>query len=115
MVVDELARRHSFGALRKVLPGCEQSNGLIAGERATLLKPMEFMNLSGFAVSRARQYLSVEPDKIVVIHDEADLPFARLRLKTGGGHGGHNGLRSIMEQLGGGDFLRVRVGVGKPQ
>jgi PTH1 family peptidyl-tRNA hydrolase len=75
---------------------------------------MEFMNLSGFAVQRAAQFHEVEVDHIVVVHDEIDLDFGTLRLKAAGGHGGHNGLRSIIEQLAKPDFLRVRVGVGKP-
>jgi PTH1 family peptidyl-tRNA hydrolase len=76
---------------------------------------MEFMNKSGFAVQRACQFYDVSPDKLVVIHDELDLPPARLRLKSGGGHGGNNGLRSIVDQLGTRDFQRIRVGIGKPQ
>ncbi len=76
---------------------------------------MEFMNLSGFAVQRAVQFHGVDPEQILVVHDEIDLPFARLRLKAGGGHGGHNGVRSVVEQLGTGDFLRVRIGVGRPE
>ena len=74
---------------------------------------MEFMNLSGFAVQRAAAFHTVEVDHILVVHDEIDLDFGIVRLKNGGGHGGHNGLRSIMEQLGGGDFARLRMGVGR--
>jgi peptidyl-tRNA hydrolase, PTH1 family len=113
-VVDELVRRHDLGPLREKFGG-QAATGAIAGQRALLLKPMEFMNLSGFAVQRAVQFHGNDPEKILVVHDEIDLPFARLRLKAGGGHGGHNGVRSIVEQLGTGDFLRVRVGVGRPE
>jgi PTH1 family peptidyl-tRNA hydrolase len=113
-VVDELVRRHDLGPLREKFGGLA-ANGLVAGERALVLEPMEFMNLSGFAVQRAAQFHAVPPDRMVVVHDEIDLPFARLRLKAGGGHGGHNGVRSITEQLGSGDFLRVRIGVGRPE
>jgi peptidyl-tRNA hydrolase, PTH1 family len=113
-VVDELVRRHDLGPLRERFGG-ETAMGAIAGQRVLLLKPMEFMNLSGFAVQRAVQFHSADTEKILVVHDEIDLPFARLRLKAGGGHGGHNGVRSIVEQLGNGDFLRVRVGVGRPE
>src|SRR4029077_18319 len=81
--------------------------------KAVLVKPQEFMNLSGFAVQRAATFYSVEPDHILVVHDEIDLDFGIVRLKNGGGHGGHNGLRSIMEQLGGGGFARLRMGVGR--
>jgi PTH1 family peptidyl-tRNA hydrolase len=116
-VIDELERRHALGGFRAKFGG-EAAAGMlsIAGKphKALLLKPQEFMNLSGFAVQRAVQFHDVEPEHIIVVHDEIDIDFGRLRLKTGGGHGGHNGLRSIIEQLGSNGFLRVRVGVGKP-
>ena len=116
-VIDELERRHALGGFRSKFGG-EAAAGMlsIAGKshKAVLLKPQEFMNLSGFAVQRAVQFHDVEPERIIVIHDEIDIDFGRLRLKAGGGHGGHNGLRSIIEQLGANAFLRVRVGVGKP-
>src|SRR5262249_46585949 len=78
-----------------------------------LLRRMEFMNLSGFAVQRTADFHQIEVDKILVIHDEIDLDFGIVRLKSGGGHGGHNGLRSITEQLGEAGFARVRMGVGR--
>jgi peptidyl-tRNA hydrolase, PTH1 family len=74
---------------------------------------MEFMNLSGFAVQRTAAFHKIEADGILVIHDEIDLPMGTVRLKSGGGHGGHNGLRSIHEQLGDGKFARLRMGVGR--
>jgi PTH1 family peptidyl-tRNA hydrolase len=111
-VVDELVRRHGLGPLREKFKG-EAGSGLIAGHKVAVLKPMEFMNLSGFAVQRAVQFHDVEPAHLVVVHDEIDLPFGKLRIKAGGGHGGHNGLRSIHAQLGSPDYLRVRVGVGR--
>lgn len=113
-VVDELVSRHGLGPLRDKFGG-QAATGLIAAKRVLVLKPMEFMNLSGFAVQRAVQFHGVDPEQILVVHDEIDLPFARLRLKAGGGHGGHNGVRSVVEQLGTGDFLRVRIGVGRPE
>lgn len=116
-VVDELERRHALGGFRTKFGGEAAAGMLQIGGRphkAVLLKPMEFMNLSGFAVQRAVQFHDIEPERIVVIHDEIDIDFGRLKLKAGGGHGGHNGLRSIIEQLGSNAFLRVRVGVGKP-
>jgi peptidyl-tRNA hydrolase, PTH1 family len=116
-VADELARRHGLSFKGSKLGG-DLATGVVTTprgrERAILLKPMEFMNLSGFAVQRAAQFHDVAVDEIVVVHDEVDLDFATVRLKAGGGHGGHNGLRSIIEQLGKADFLRIRVGVGKP-
>lgn len=79
-----------------------------------LLEPQTFMNLSGQSVSQARSFFDVELSRILVVHDELDLPFATVRLKIGGGHAGHNGLRSIMAELGSGDFARLRVGIGRP-
>jgi PTH1 family peptidyl-tRNA hydrolase len=116
-VVDELVRRHSLGTPSSKFGG-EVISGFVVTPRgrqkAVLIKPMEFMNLSGFAVQRAAKFHGVERDQIVVVHDEIDLDFGTVRLKRGGGPGGHNGLRSMIEQLGGADFARVRVGVGKP-
>jgi len=115
-VVDELASRHGFPAW-KGGKGGETTSGLVTTERgrekAVLLKPMEFMNLSGFAVQRTMAFHHLELDKVLVVHDELDLDFGVVRLKNGGGHGGHNGLRSIMEQCGGGAFPRLRMGIGR--
>ncbi len=79
-----------------------------------LLEPMTFMNVSGDSVQPAAAFVKVDPAHIVVVHDELDLPFAEVRIKLGGGHAGHNGLRSIIERLGTADFVRVRVGIGRP-
>ncbi len=110
-------RRHALGTYADKFGG-ETTTGFLVTPRgrqkAVLIKPMEFMNLSGFAVQRAAKFHGVERDQIVAVHDEIDLDFADLRLKRGGGPGGHNGLRSMIEQLGGADFARVRCGVGKP-
>ena len=110
-VVDELAR--ALPAWKSNKLGGDVTTGLVARTKVVLLKPMEFMNLSGFAVQRTAQFHDVEPDKIIVVHDEIDLDFGVVRLKNGGGHGGHNGLRSIHEQLGTGAFARLRMGVGR--
>lgn len=83
-------------------------------ESVALLKPQTFMNLSGDSVQPAAAFLKVEPGRIIVVHDELDIPFGDVRLKLGGGHAGHNGLRSIIQRLGSSDFLRVRVGIGRP-
>jgi PTH1 family peptidyl-tRNA hydrolase len=88
--------------------------GRLAGEEATVLLPQTFMNRSGASVAPACQSLGVTPGDLIVVHDEIDLPFGTLRIKLGGGHGGHNGLRSITEALGHGDFVRVRLGIGRP-
>ncbi len=114
-VVDELVRKHALSW--KNGSGGEVASGLVTTERgrerAIVLKPMEFMNLSGFAVQRTMAFHHVELDQVLVVHDELDLDFGIVRLKMGGGHGGHNGLRSIMEQCGGGKFARLRVGIGR--
>jgi PTH1 family peptidyl-tRNA hydrolase len=116
-VVDELAARHGLPAWKSGKLGGDTTAGAVTTERGrercVLVKPMEYMNLSGFAVQRAADFHSVEPASILVVHDEIDLELGMVRLKSGGGHGGHNGLRSIMEQLGGGGFARLRMGVGR--
>ena len=116
-VVDELAAKHGLPAWKTGKLGGETTSGPITTERgrerAVLLKPMEFMNLSGFAVQRAASFHTVELDHILVVHDEIDLDFGIVRLKNAGGHGGHNGLRSLHEQLGDGGFARLRMGVGR--
>jgi len=108
MGVDELARRWSLAGFKSKFGGEVAQKDQIA-----LLKPQEYMNVSGPPVVRTAGFFKVEPKEIVVIHDEIDLDFGRLKVKVGGGHGGHNGLRSIIEQMGA-EFVRVRCGVGKP-
>jgi PTH1 family peptidyl-tRNA hydrolase len=117
-VVDALVRKHGLPAWKTgAIKGAESTSGIIVTERgrekAFVVKPMEFMNLSGFATQRAASFHGVEVDHILVVHDEIDLDFGIVRLKNGGGHGGHNGLRSIQEQLGGGGYARLRMGVGR--
>ncbi len=107
-VVDELARRWGLSGWRAKFGG-----EVAAKEDIVALKPQEFMNLSGQSVQRTAAFYKVEPKSIVVVHDEIDLPFGKLRVKVGGGHGGHNGLRSMIENIGA-DFVRVRCGVDKP-
>jgi len=117
LVVDELAAKHGLPAWKSGKHGGETTAGVITTERgrerALLLKPMEFMNLSGFAVQRTAAFHGIEAPDILVIHDEIDLDLGMVRLKNGGGHGGHNGLRSITEQLATGGFARLRMGVGR--
>jgi PTH1 family peptidyl-tRNA hydrolase len=86
----------------------------LSGTRVVVLEPQTYMNLSGRSVVPAMQFHRVPPQQLVVVHDELDFEFARLAVKRGGGHGGHNGLRDIAGQLGHGDFIRVRVGIGRP-
>ncbi len=113
LVVDELARRHRIESFRDKNGGLVAS-GNISGTRTILLKPMLYMNLSGHAVQRTAAFHKVEPSSIVVVHDEIDFDFGRVKIKPDGGHGGHNGVRSIIQQLAANDFARVRVGVGRP-
>lgn len=113
MVVDELAAR--IGArLKRDRSRAEAATGMLAGTPVTLAKPMSFMNLSGAAVAALRGFYKLPADRIIVIHDELDLPFGTLRLKTGGGDNGHNGLRSVTAALGTRDYHRARVGIGRP-
>ena len=82
--------------------------------RCVVLKPQTFMNVSGKSVGAAATFFRVPPTRVIVLHDELDFPFGRLAIKKGGGHGGHNGLRDIASVLGSKDFLRVRMGIGRP-
>jgi peptidyl-tRNA hydrolase, PTH1 family len=113
LVVDELARRHD-GQWRAKFNG-RLAEIRIDGHKVALLKPETFMNDSGRAVQAAARFFKIEPDAVLVIHDESDLDIGRLQLRRGGGLAGHNGLRSVASRLGGPDFLRLRVGVGRPE
>jgi len=113
MAVDELARRVGAESFRERFSG-EVARAELSGEPAILLKPMTYMNLSGQCVQPAMAFFKIAPAELLVLHDELDIPFGDVRLKVGGGHAGHNGLRSLMERLGGGDFGRVRLGIGRP-
>ena len=113
MVVDELARRHS-GSWRAKFSG-QMAEVRFGGEKVALLKPETYMNDSGRAVGPAAAFFKLRPDDVLVVHDEGDFDLGRLELKAGGGLAGHNGLRSIAQVLGTQDFLRLRVGVGRPE
>lgn len=113
MVVDELARRHG-ASWRSKFSG-QLAELRIDGHRVALLKPETFMNESGRSVAAAQRFFKVEPDAILVVHDEVDLDLGRLQARFGGGLAGHNGLRSIASHLKTPDFLRLRVGVGRPE
>ena len=94
--------------------GADIATGRIAGARAIVAKPRSYMNLSGQAVGKLAKFFKIEPADIIVVHDELDLPPSTIRVKLGGGEGGHNGLRSISASLGTKDYLRVRFGIGRP-
>lgn len=113
LVVDELARRWSIGmvdAKFKALHGA----GVCAGRAVALIEPQTYMNLSGESVQAAARFYKITPASIVVCHDDIDLAPGVVKLKLGGGHGGHNGLRSCDQHLATPDYLRVRLGVGRP-
>ena len=113
MVAVQMAARAGIALKRQGYQGL-YGVGRLAGEESTVLLPQTYMNRSGASVAPACQSLGVLPGDLIVVHDEVDLPFGTLRIKVGGGHGGHNGLRSITEALGHGDFVRVRLGIGRP-
>ncbi len=112
MAVDEIVRRHGFSPWRKKFHG-EIADGIVAGEKVVALKPETYMNDSGRAVQAAMTFYKVRPEDVLVFHDEIDLASGKLRVKRGGGHAGHNGLRSIHAHVGP-DYGRVRMGVGHP-
>ena len=113
MVVDELARRH--GASWKGKFSGQFAELRLDGHRVALLKPETYMNESGRSVAAAARFYKLEPDAILVIHDEGDFDLGRLQVRKGGGLAGHNGLRSIVQHLKTADFMRLRIGVGRPR
>lgn len=115
MVLDELARRvgGSFKVHKARAHVLEGRLG-IGGPRVVLAKPMSYMNVSGGPVSALAKFYDIDPEHVVAVHDEIDIPFNTVKLKVGGGEGGHNGLRDISKALATKDYLRVRVGVGRP-
>lgn len=112
MVIDELAKLVEADRFRKKFSS-EMVRVELKQEDGLLLKPQTFMNLSGDAVQPCAAFFKVPAENVVVVHDELDVPFGELRLKKGGGHGGHNGLRSIIGRMGP-DFVRLRFGIGRP-
>jgi len=113
MVIDDLAARVGAESFREKFSGL-MARASLGDEPAYLLEPQTYMNHSGQSVQPALAFHKIAPTNLIVVHDELDLPFGQVRLKVGGGHAGHNGLRSIMAQVGTGDFIRLRVGIGRP-
>jgi PTH1 family peptidyl-tRNA hydrolase len=113
MVGDELARRHD-GSFRSKFSG-DLSELRLDGARVAVLKPQTYMNESGRSVGAAVRFFKLEPERLLVVHDEADLEPGRLQVRPGGGLAGHNGLRSVAQHLRTQEFLRLRVGVGRPE
>ena len=110
-VVDELARRGGF-AIQRVKFKALTETALIGGESTLVMKPTTYMNLSGEAVGEAARFYKLDPDHVLVVSDDVDLPLGKLRIRTGGSAGGHNGLKSIIQHLGSDQFPRLKVGVG---
>lgn len=113
-VIDRLAEQSGVALTRTKFNGI-YGTGHVDGCSVVLLKPQTFMNLSGRSVVPASRFFDIEPENILVVHDELDLDFGILRLKVGGGHAGHNGLRSIHADLGTNAYHRLRMGIGRPQ
>jgi peptidyl-tRNA hydrolase, PTH1 family len=112
MVVEELARRHS-GSFKSKFSG-RLAETRIAEARTALLEPETYMNESGRSIAAAARFFKTEPEAVLVVHDDVDLEVGRLQARLGGGLAGHNGLRSISQALGTSEFLRLRIGVGRP-
>jgi PTH1 family peptidyl-tRNA hydrolase len=113
MVAELLARRMG-SSFRRHRPRTDTAEGTLAGVPVTLGIARSYMNLSGGPVAALADFYKIPPSRIVVIHDDLDVPFGEVRLKFGGGTGGHNGLRSVSDALGTRDFFRVRFGIGRP-
>ncbi len=113
MVVDELARRH--GATFRAKYSGQFADTRIGDSKVALLKPETYMNLSGRSVAPAVRFYKLPPERVLVVHDEGDFDLGRLQARVGGGLAGHNGLRSIAQDLGTQEFARLRIGVGRPE
>lgn len=113
MVLERFAQQHHAPAFRERFSG-RFSKLAISGEDVLLLEPTTYMNLSGRAVQQAMHFFKVGLSRLITVHDELDLPFGTVRIKTGGGTAGHRGIASLVECCGGADFCRLRVGIGRP-
>lgn len=113
LVVDVLARR-AMVSMDKEQSGAKAVKAVVAGQPAVLAKPMQFMNVSGGPTAALATFYKLDRDQVIAVHDDMDLPFGDVRVKVGGGHGGHNGLRDLHAKLGGDGYVRVRVGVSRP-
>ena len=112
-VVERLAERHGVAVKDKRF-NARIGRGQIVGEQVLLARPQTWMNLSGDSVGPMKGYYKLTREEIIVVHDDLDLPFGVVRIKAGGGHGGHNGLRDLVKKTGGAEFNRVRIGIGRP-
>lgn len=114
MVVDRIAAEFSIMMAREKF-STVFGRGRIAEVEAVLAKPMAFMNRSGLPVRSLADFYRISSQDVLIIHDDIDLDFGRLKIKEKGGHGGHNGIRSVMDAFGGGDFVRLRIGIGRSE
>lgn len=112
--VDALAQRYQMTVTQSKFHGV-YTTGIIGGHDVALLKPLTFMNLSGKSVAPALNFFNVTPDRLIVLHDELDVELGQMKIKEGGGHGGHNGLRDIVAKTGTREFIRLRLGIGRPE
>lgn len=112
MAVDEIVRRYSFSAFKSKFKG-EIAEGNIQNERVIILKPSTYMNLSGESVRAVCQFYKIPTNQVIVFHDDMDLPIGKVKVKTGGGSGGHNGIKSLDSHIGNG-YMRIRIGIDKP-
>lgn len=113
LLVEQLARRHGIGLSRRSLHSL-YGRGRIGDQEVLLAKPQTYMNLSGEAVSRLLRFFKIPLENLIILHDDLDLPLGKVRIRRRGGHGGHRGVKSIIASLGREDFLRVKVGIGRP-
>jgi PTH1 family peptidyl-tRNA hydrolase len=115
LVIDQLADQLGIQLSQQKFNGHYGQGSLPQGGPITLLKPQTFMNLSGKSVAPCAQFFKITPERMIIVHDELEFPFGVIKVKVGGGHAGHNGLKSINASLGTNAFLRLRVGIGRPQ
>ena len=114
LLLDGLAKKHGIDVTRRGMQSL-YGRGRIGPEEVTLAKPQTFMNLSGEAAQRLLQFFKLPPANLIVLHDDLDLPPGEVRIRVRGGHGGHKGIRSIIEALGDGGFARFKMGIGRPE
>jgi len=111
--VEEIAREHGIGMGKRSF-GAITGSGAVAGESVLLAKPLQYMNLSGESIKSLLGYYKLGVESLIIVHDDIDIEVGRIKIMKGAGHGGHNGVRSIIENLDTKEFVRVRVGVGRP-
>ncbi|MGD9638647.1 MAG: aminoacyl-tRNA hydrolase [Alphaproteobacteria bacterium] len=114
MAADAIVRRHNFLAYKNKFDA-KITQGNIDDNQVILIKPQTYMNLSGKAVAKTSQFYKIDCSHIIIIHDDLDLELGKIKVKTGGGHGGHNGLKSIDACLGNQNYTRIRIGIGRPE